>query len=218
MTESPIDKYLHVFPSATREHARSIMESGPAPRANTFNTVHLALTDLPQTLHPGHPGYHWLSLIADSGIPASAEISMLPPAPYSPERLEVATWACLFTVSAEDPDVTQERTDSLLQLCLRAGLGISLFTTSAQYVHPLVTDANCLRKATLNDAHRAQMATSGASLLPDVETEKRVKTFTVGDLAVTVQRTATPSLPRSIRDRVRSALGTGNGDTTPVSP
>lgn len=198
---SNVNKYLDVFPEASPAHARSIMST---PGRNSPETVYLSVDKLPQrALSPGDPGYHWLSLAVDSGVPASANITaelIL----SQREREPLVNWDCGFTLSPENTETTQARVDALLSQYHAAGFKMSPSRSiSAAQDRTFTTDLNFLKVA-LSEKHREQadLPEGTIPLLPD----EPVQIFTLGDLEVRV-RMYRPPRPMGLKDVLRAIRG-----------
>lgn len=182
MTETPTSKYLNVFPGATTEHAKSVMNVEHIPTRNTQKSVFLTLDDLPSMVYPGHPGHHWLSIAVESEVPMIAWVALSPPwksAPFDPPPV---VWSCVFEVSDDDPDRLQDEVDDLLTRYLRAGFELS--PSLVYRPEDLITDRNMLALA-LSEEHLDLMGREkGATPLL---TDKSVEVFTVGNVEVRVE-------------------------------
>lgn len=192
MSETPASKYLSVFPGATTEHAKSVMNVEHTPTMNTQKSVYLILGDLPSMVYPGHPGHHWLSVAVESEVPMSAMVALSPLWEKGSVGKPLMVWSCVFEVSDDDPDCLQEKVDDLLTRYLRAGFGMS--PSLAYRPVDLVTDHNMLALA-LSDEHLKLMGQDeGATPLL---TDKPVEVFTVGNLRVGIDN------PQEERQRPR---------------
>ena len=181
MNETPVSKYLNIFPGATTEHAKSVMNVEHTPTMNTQKSVYLTLDDLPSMVYPGHPGHHWLSIAVESEVPASAMVALSPFSEKASAGKPLVAWSCVFEVSDDDPDRLQEKVDDLLTRYLRAGFGMS--PSLAYRPVDLVTDHNMLALA-LSDEHLKLVGQEeGATPLL---TDKPAEVFTVGNLQVGV--------------------------------
>lgn len=187
MTETPVNKYLHVFPGATAERAKSIMSTKHSPTQNTRKSVYLTLDGLPSMVYPGHPGYHWLSLAVESGVPMSATVALSPP-PWRKTSIAEppVIWSCVFEVSDDDPDRLQDQVDDLLVRYLRAGFEVSPTLSYAPF--QVCTDRPMLALA-LSDEHLEQAGWEQGTT--PLLSENPTEVFMVGNLHVRVENRQT---------------------------